>query len=74
MASEVARVLNEALALTPAQRALIAHSLISSIDVQPEQGAEDAWLELANKRLAVLDSGKVEPVTWASMKERLRKP
>jgi len=65
-------VLTQALALSPSQRAQLARSLISSIEGPPEEGAEAAWLDLARKRLAELDSGEIEPVTWDSIKQRIR--
>ncbi len=71
-ASSVESVLNQALSLNPSQRALIARSLITSIDAPPEEGVEAALLELARKRLAQLDSGEVEPVSWESIKSRVR--
>lgn len=72
MTSELESALNKALALSPSQRAVLARLLISSIDAPPESGVEEAWLEIARKRLADLDSGAVAPVSWASIKEHAR--
>jgi hypothetical protein len=46
---------------------MIARSLITSIDSPPEEDVESSWLELAQKRLSELDSGKVQAVTWESI-------
>ncbi len=72
MTSKLETVLSEALTLSPSQRAMLARSLISSIDAPPEEGVEEAWLALARKRLAELDSGEVEPVSWESIKDSIR--
>lgn len=72
MSSELETALNQALALSPSQRAVLARILISSIDAPPENGVEDAWLDLARTRLAELDSGAVTPVSWESIKKYAR--
>ncbi len=72
MTSELESALNKALALSPSQRAVLARLQISSIDAPPENGVEEAWLEIARKRLAELDSGAVASVSWVSIKEHAR--
>lgn len=72
MTSKLESVLNEALTLNTSQRAMLARSLISSIDAAPEEGVEAAWMDLARKRLAELDSGEVKPVSWESIKDQVR--
>ena len=41
------------------------------VDANPEKSAEEAWLEIARKRMPELESGKVKPVTWDVIKEQI---
>ena len=72
MTSKVESVLNEALSMSPSERAMVAHCLISSIDEPADENVEQEWLTLARKRLAELESGEVKPVTWDELKRRIR--
>ena len=65
-------VLNQALGLSSSQRALLAESLIASLDVPLHEEVENAWLNLAQERLRELESGKVKPVSWDSLKQKIR--
>lgn len=71
MISKVEIILNDALSLTPSERALIAHRLISSID-DTEKDVEQEWMTLAEKRLSELENNDVTSVTWNELKERIR--
>ncbi len=62
----------EALSMSPAERARMAHCLISSLDQPTEKNVDDEWIRLAEKRLAELENGNVKPVTWESLKEKIR--
>ena len=72
MASKVEFILSEALTMSPSERALVAHCLIASIDEPADDNVELEWIELARKRLAELESGKVDPVTWDELKQKIR--
>jgi putative addiction module component (TIGR02574 family) len=65
-------ILKEALSMSPAERARLAHKLISSLD-QPQGKNDDAeWIELARKRLAEFERGNVETVSWKTVKQKVR--
>ncbi len=58
--------------MSPAERARIAHCLISSLDEPKENSVDEEWIRLAEKRLSELENGSVKPVSWESIKEKIR--
>lgn len=58
--------------MSSAERARIAHCLISSLDEPKENSVDEEWIRLAEKRLAELETGNVKPVSWESIKEKIR--
>lgn len=65
-------ILNEAMNLKPSERAVIAQKLINSISAD-EGEIETEWLKLAEHRFNEMKSGKVKPVSWNEIKERIKK-
>lgn len=72
MSPKVEFLITEALTMSPSERALIAHSLISSLDEPVDENVDRAWLQLATKRLAQLEHNEVAPVSWAELKKKVR--
>ena len=62
-----------ALALTPEQRAHLAHELLRSLDSQPDLGAERAWITEVEKRARELADGSVTPVDWEEARDRINR-
>jgi putative addiction module component (TIGR02574 family) len=62
-----------ALALTPEERARLAHDLLRSLDASPELGAENAWIAEIEKRARELADGSVTPVDWDEARERIKR-
>jgi len=58
--------------MSSAERARIAHCLISSLDEPKENSVDEEWIRLTEKRLAELETGNVKPVSWESIKEKIR--
>lgn len=58
--------------LSPEERALVAHCLISSLESAPEEGVDEAWAELADKRFHELESGAVNGVSWDDIKKGIK--
>ena len=54
-------IITEALLLPTEERAMIADSLLKSLN-PPEPVTEKKWMEVAKKRLSELRSGKVKPI------------
>lgn len=55
------KIIEEALSLPVEERALIADSLLRSLNM-PDTGIDAKWTEVAKRRLQDLRSGKVKPV------------
>jgi putative addiction module component (TIGR02574 family) len=71
MKRAAANVLREALSLPETDRAEIAGALLESLEPPPDADIEEAWrLEVA-ERMAALDNGRVEPILWAEVRDRL---
>ena len=67
----VDEILEDALALPVEARAAIAGSLISSLDDQTDQQAEELWSAEIARRIVELDAGSVQPVPWTEVRRRL---
>ena len=72
MTSKADFILNEALSMSPAERAMLAHCLISSLDQPKDKNVDVEWIKLAQKRLVDLKIGRVKPVSWESIKQKVR--
>lgn len=57
--------------LAPEERATLVRLLIDALDAKSEQGAEDAWRAEVERRIAELDFGAVETVSWEELRARL---
>lgn len=68
----IKQVLESAKALTNSEKAMLAHCLISSLDAAQDDGVEDAWGRLAEKRLSELESGKVSGISWDQLKSEIK--
>ena len=55
------KIIEEALSLPVEERALIADSLLRSLNM-PDTGIDEKWTEVAKRRLQELRSGKVKAV------------
>ena len=58
--------------LTSDERALVAHCLISSLEIKHDDSVDEAWGELAQKRLLELESGTVKGVSWGDIKNNIK--
>ena len=58
--------------LSPNERALVAHCLISSLELRQDEGVDEAWAELSEKRLMELKSGEVKGVSWGEIKNKVK--
>ncbi len=57
--------------LSANERALVAHCLIASLEVQQDQGVDDEWAELAATRYLELEAGAVKGLSWDELKKRV---
>ncbi len=72
MTNKTETLLSEALTLTPEERALVAHFLISSLDEPTNEESTEKWITLAHSRLLELKTGKVNPVSWNNIKRKIK--
>ena len=72
MSIGVKQVLENIKELSSQEKALVAHCLISSLESKQEDGVDDAWAELAEKRLQELKSGSVKAVSWEDIKKSIK--
>jgi len=65
MASDVGKLLEEALRLPPEARAALASSLMESLDETVDEDAEAEWAKEIQRRIREIESGQVKTVPWA---------
>jgi hypothetical protein len=68
----IKQIIENSKRLSSKERALVAHCLISSLETRQDEGVDQAWAELAEKRYEELLSGQVEPVTWEGIKKDVK--
>ena len=73
MPDKMRRLLEDIKELSARERATLAHCLISSLDQIQDEDIDEAWAELAEKRLSELESGKVKAVAWEQIKKGIKK-
>jgi putative addiction module component (TIGR02574 family) len=73
MARSARELFEEAMRLTPEERATLMRLLIEALDAEAEQGVEDAWRVEIERRMAELDSGSVETIPWDEVRARLHR-
>ncbi len=71
MGSEARKILEDALALSPDERAVLAREILASIDADHDAGVAEAWAEEITKRAERFRSGESQGVSWDEAKARL---
>lgn len=64
-------VWKEAADLSESERATLAGLLIESLEGAPDPDVEAAWAAEIARRVADLDSGKVQGIPWEQVRQRL---
>ncbi len=72
MDPEVRRMFGQATLLSRAHQETLARWLIESLDGEPDPDAARAWETELDRRLADLDSGKVQTISAEEFWKRLR--
>jgi len=70
--STLEKVRSEALLLSEAERAELAHSLVSSLDGPADAHAQSAWDEEILRRLSEIDAGTAELIDREELRLRMR--
>jgi putative addiction module component (TIGR02574 family) len=71
MSKTTSNLLNNALRLTPAERAELAAELLASLDGEPEDDVEAAWATEIQRRVERVSSGQAKGRSWSEVRERL---
>ncbi len=58
--------------LSSDEKALVAHCLISSLEVKHDDSVDQAWGALAQQRFTELESGTVQGVSWNEIKNKIK--
>jgi len=72
MSTEFHDVLQSALALSEADRAEIAASLIHSLDTETDEHADSAWAAEIQRRIESIDKGEVKLIPWDNVMRDMR--
>ena len=71
MSEEVSELLKRALSLPVEARAVLAGSLLDSLEDEVDESAEQEWRDGIARRIQELDSGKVKPISWADARRQI---
>jgi putative addiction module component (TIGR02574 family) len=71
MAKSARELFEEAMRLDPKERAALMRLLVDNLHAESEEGAEEAWRAEIERRIAELDSGQVQAVSWEELRARL---
>ena len=72
MSAKMKQIIESIKELTTDEKALVAHCLISALESKQDDDVDDAWADLAEKRLSELSSGKVQGVIWDEIKTNIK--
>jgi putative addiction module component (TIGR02574 family) len=73
MSPNVKKILEEAMQLEPGKRALIAETLLESLDFEENFEISQAWRDEVERRCAQIDHGTVELIDSDTAMAELRK-
>ncbi|RLA19661.1 MAG: addiction module antitoxin RelB [Gammaproteobacteria bacterium] len=71
MSAVLKQVIENIEELTSSEKALVAHCLISSLEMKHDESVDNAWAELAEKRFSELDTGVVKSVSWCEIRNEV---
>jgi len=71
MITHCEKILQDALALSDTERALIVARLIESLDETTDADVDDAWAAEIERRCAALDAGDAEASDWEDVRRRI---
>jgi len=71
MSAVLKQVIENIEELTSGEKALVAHCLISSLEIKHDESVDNAWAELVEKRFSDLETGTVKGVSWSEIKNEV---
>ena len=73
MSQDVQQLFQAALALSDEEQLQLVAALVAAVDERGLRPFDDSWLEEIRRRSDEYDTGGVEPIPWAQVKERARR-
>lgn len=71
MTAKAKKILEEALELSPEERADLAATLLDSLEEGEDEGVEEAWAQEIARRIQEVESGAVKTIPWSEARRRL---
>ena len=71
MTVQLAKVLQDAKTLSAAERAELAHCLLSSLEEPENEDVTASWLAEVEQRIQAFEAGQQETVSWEKMRKEL---
>jgi len=68
MVASAKKLFESALSLDDQERAELVGLLLNSFENDAEEGVDLAWIDEVSRRVAELDSGVVQMITWSKVK------
>lgn len=72
MTEKTQAIVEQALKLSPSERADVAEQLLVSLDDAVDSDVEKAWQEEVQQRLQQVERGEVKTIPWEEVQRRLR--
>jgi len=72
MSAVFKQVIENIKSLSSDEKALVAHCLISSLEIKHDDSVDQAWGELAQNRFSEINSGSVKGVNWEEIKNQVK--
>ncbi len=72
MTDKTQAIVEQALKLSPTERADMAEQLLASLDENLDSDVEKAWQEEVQRRLQQVERGEVKTIPWEEVQRRLR--
>lgn len=72
MTDKTQAIMEQALKLSPTERADMAEQLLASLDENLDSDVEKAWQEEVQRRLQQVERGEVKTIPWEEVQRRLR--
>ena len=74
MVASAKKLFESALRLDDQERAELVGLLLSSFEADADDGVDLAWINEVSRRVAELDSGVVQMITWSKVRTEAFKP
>jgi putative addiction module component (TIGR02574 family) len=71
MSPSTRKLLEQALHLDESERGTLAGALIESLHPEADEGVDEAWERVIERRVRELEAGTAETVPWSEVRKRL---